>query len=73
MHENSPGGAGRGRGEVSSILTIVISVVVSFLVAYVTAKRCFDKIDGYVQEVIGRLNAALDEVTNRFGRNQGNK
>lgn len=57
----------------SCMLTIVISAVVSFLVAYVTAKRCFDKIDGYVQDMTAQLKAALDEFMNRFGKDQGNK
>ena len=55
------------------MLTIMVSAVVSFLVAYVTAKRCFDKIDGYVQDVTAQLEAALDEFMNRFGKNQENK
>ncbi|MBD5099540.1 MAG: hypothetical protein HDT35_08385 [Clostridiales bacterium] len=55
------------------MLTIVISAVVSFLVAYVTAKRCFDKIDGYVQDVTAKLKTALDEFIRRYGNDQKNK
>lgn len=48
------------------MLTIVICAVLSFLVAYVTAKRCLDKIDGYVQDMISDLEAALEDFIRRW-------
>ncbi|MBD5232103.1 MAG: hypothetical protein HDS66_08140 [Bacteroidales bacterium] len=71
--KNRPRRVAGGGEEMSLILTIVVSAVVSFLVAYVTAKRCFDKIDGYVRDVTDQLKTALDEFMNRFGKNQENK
>lgn len=43
------------------MLTVVICAVISFLVARVTAKRCLDKIDGYVRDATAEWNAALED------------
>lgn len=47
-------------------MTVVICAVISFLVARVTAKRCMDKIDGYVRDVTAEWNAALDDFIRRW-------
>ena len=47
------------------IKTIIISAAVSYAISYLTAKKCLDRIDRYVESVISEARSVI-EIFEKF-------